>query len=433
MKNENKQERQGGYRIYVLVILTLTYLFSYMDRQILSILIEDIGQDFAAAGYPLTDTHKGLLMGLAFALFYATLGVPVARLADRYSRKVIIGSAITLWSTATALCGAATGFWSLFLARMTVGVGEAGGTAPSHSLISDYFKKSELSRALAVYSMGTVLGLTIALMVGGVVADLTSWRITFVIMGLPGVLLGLLLFFTVHEPERGRFDATYSKSAPIPPFGETLASLLRNRPYVGSVLSHTAAVFMGYVIVSWGVVLFIRNFGISKTEVGLLFGPAIFLGGVPGMFIGGQLADMLGKRDARWMAWVPAVGCILSIPIFLSALFIGVALPMAILFGLGTFLYNVAHAPSLAIVQAVVKPNQRATAASLVFLLSNLVGLGLGPTVAGWLSTTLKPSYGVLSLNYAFAILLVSMLIAGLGFLWTAHTLKGYDIAATDH
>jgi len=423
----------GSYRLYVLFILMLTYLFSFMDRQILSILIEDIGAGFAARGHPLTDTHKGLLMGLAFAMFYTVLGVPIARLADRYSRKNIIAGAITFWSVATALCAAATGFWSLFAARVAVGIGEAGGTAPAHSLITDYFKKSELSRAIAVYSMGAVLGLTVALMAGSYIADLTSWRNTLLIVAAPGVLLGTIMLLTVKEPRRGRFVNNYTEPDSTQPFVFTFRDLVTNKPYVGSVLSHTAAVLMGYVIVTWGFTLFLRNFGMSKTEVGMLFGPAVFLGGVPGMLAGGFLADILAKRDARWMGWIPAIGSFLSIPAFMVALFIGAAVPMAIFFGLGIFCFNVAHAPSLGIIQAVVKPNQRATAASFVLFLSNLIGLGAGPIIVGWISTQLKPNYGALSLNYAFAIMLISMLVASLGFLWTARQLKGYLVEDGGH
>lgn len=421
---------RGAYRYYVLTLLTLTYLFSYMDRQILSILIEDIGTEFAANGRPINDTMKGLLMGPAFGMFYATLGVPIARLADQTSRKNIVASAVTIWSAATAACAAATGFASLFIARMMVGVGEAGGTAPSHALISDYFRKTEISRAIAIFSLGTALGATIALMAGGIIADLTSWRVTFLIAAAPGVLVGILIFFTVKEPVRGRFEESFSEDQARVPFLSTLKELSTNRPYVGTVLAHGMAVFVLYVLMSWGAVLFIRNFGISKTEVGMIFGPAIFIGGVPGMIAGGYLSDVLSKRDARWMGWIPAIGCLLCIPAFIAAVFVGAAVPMAVFFGLGIFLYNIAHAPSLGIIQAVVKPDQRATGAAFAFLMSNVLGLIIGPPLAGWVSQILKPTYGELSLNYSFAIMLIAMLIAGLGFLWTASQLKGFKVEA---
>jgi MFS family permease len=423
----NTRPERGIYRYYVLALLTLSYLLSYMDRQILSILIEDIGLEFSANGRPMSDMGKGLLMGPAFGMFYATLGVPVAMIADNSSRKNIVAGAITLWSAATAACAAATGFSSLFVARMMVGVGEAGGTAPAHSLLSDYFRKTEISRAIAVFSLGTVLGATIALMAGGLIADLTSWRLTFVIAAIPGVICGALIFFTVREPERGRFETQAIKKQRIS-FTRALPELFSNKAYVGTILSHAFAVFMGYVITSWGAALFIRNFEISKTEVGLILGPAIFLGGLPGMMAGGYLSDMLSRRDARWMGWIPSIGCFLCIPVFLAALFIGGAVPMAILFGFGIFVFNIAHAPSLGIIQTVVRPNLRATGAAFAFLLSNVFGLIIGPPLAGWISQQLKPAYGTMSLNYAFALLLTAMLIAGLGFFWTALQLKDFEI-----
>ncbi len=423
----------GAYRYYVLTLLTLTYLFSYMDRQVLSILIEDIGAEFAANGKPMSDFSKGLLMGPAFGIFYATLGIPVARLADTTSRKNIVAAAITIWSAATAACALAGGFLSLFIARMMVGVGEAGGTAPSHALISDYFRKTEISRAIAIFSLGTALGATIALMAGGIIADLTSWRMTFIIAAAPGLVIGALIYFTVREPKRGRFEESYSEDGPRVPFMQTLSELFKNRPYVGTVLAHGLAVFFLYIVVSWAAALFIRNFGISKTEVGLILGPAMFLGGVPGMIAGGYLSDILSKRDARWMGWIPAIGCLLCIPAFLAAVFVGAAIPMSFFFGLGIFLYNIAHAPSLGIIQAVVKPDQRAVGAAFAFLASNFLGLIIGPPLAGWLSGVLEPSYGTLSLNYAFAIMLIAMFIAGLGFIWTAAQLKGFKVEAGSH
>lgn len=432
--NENNPPSESNrYRYYVLTLLTLTYLFSYMDRQILSILIEDIGAEFAANGKPMSDFAKGLLMGPAFGLFYATLGIPVARMADRTSRKNIVAAAITIWSAATAACAAAGGFLSLFLARMMVGVGEAGGTAPSHALISDYFRKTEISRAIAVFSLGTALGATIALMAGGIIADLTSWRVTFLIAAAPGLLIGALIFFTVREPQRGRFEENYSDDAPRVPFSQTLGELAKNRPYVGTVLAHGLAVFFLYIVVSWAAALFIRNFNISKTEVGLILGPAMFIGGVPGMIAGGYLSDILSKRDAQWMGWIPAIGCLLSVPAFLAAVFTEAAVLMSVFFGLGIFLYNIAHAPSLGIIQAVVKPDQRAVGAAFAFLTSNFLGLIIGPPLAGWLSGVLEPRYGALSLNYAFAIMLIAMVIAGLGFLWTARQLKGFKVEGGAH
>ena len=407
------------YRFYVLTILTITYVFSYMDRQILSILIEDIGAEFT-----LTDTHKGLLMGLAFALFYAGLGIPVARLADRLSRRNIIAASITVWSLATAACALATGFWGLFAARVGVGIGEAGGGPPSHSMISDYFRKTELTRALSVYSLGTLFGAVIGLSLGGLLADLYGWRMAFVIVGLPGVLIGLLMMLTIKEPPRGRYAENYDPNAPKANFKGAIASLAGNRPYIGALVAHTLAVLVGYVAISWAAAIFVRTFGLSKTEVGVLLAGAILLGGLPGMLAGGWLADKLGVRDVRWMAWVPAIASLIATPFYVSSMMAPSATVMAALFGLGTFCFNIAFAPGVGIIQRVAKPDERALASAVMFFFSNLFGLGLGPTMAGAISDMLKPEYGALSLNYAVAIIALLMIPSALVFFWTAGALK---------
>ena len=417
------QQTDGKYRIYVLCVLTFTYLFSYMDRQILSILIEDIGREFS-----LDDAQRGMLMGLAFALFYAGLGIPVARLADRMNRKRIIAGAITFWSAATILCGAATGFWSLFVARVAVGVGEAGASPPAHSMIGDYFGKHELTRALSVYSLGTIFGGVIGLIAGGILSEMFNWRVAFVVVGLPGILLGLIVLFTLKEPTRGRLDEDYEESAPAETISQTLVSLFSNMPYVGALISHTLAVLMGYVIVSWSAAIFGRSFEIPTSQIGLYLGLAILFGGLPGMLIGGDLTDRLGRQDARWMGWVPAIANAIAMPAFIATMLVPSALWMSVGLAVGVFFYNVGFAPALGIVQSVVKPGQRALASAFVFFFANLFGLGAGPTVAGWLSDRLRPTYGNLSLNYAVMIMSCFLLLAAIGFVWTAHTLKGVSL-----
>ena len=413
----------GSYRLYVLGVLTFTYLFSYMDRQILSILIEDIGQEFS-----LDDTQRGLLMGLAFALFYAGLGIPVARLADRMNRKRIIAGAITIWSAATALCGAASGFWTLFLARVAVGVGEAGATPPAHSIIGDYFRKHELTRALSVYSLGTTFGAVIGLIAGGMLAEMFSWRVAFVVVGLPGIVLGMIVLFTIREPERGRLDENFDADAPKENARQTVVSLFSNMPYVGSLIAHTLAVVMGYVVVSWSAAIFGRSFGIPTGQIGLYLGIAILIGGLPGMLIGGVLTDRLGKQDARWMGWVPAIANAIAMPVFIVTMLMPSAFLMAVALGAGIFFYNVGFAPALGIVQSVVKPTERALASAFVFFFANLFGLGFGPTFAGWISDQLKPSVGMLSLNYSVMIMSVCLFLAAVCFVWTAQTLKGVKL-----
>ena len=413
----------GTYRIYVLILLMVTYVFSYMDRQILSILIEDIGAEFA-----LNDTQRGLLMGLAFALFYAGLGVPVAWLADRTNRKNVVAAAVTIWSIATALCATVTGFWTLFAARIGVGIGEAGGTPPAHSILGDYFKKSELTRALSVYSLGPALGAVFGLMGGGILADQFGWRATFVIVGLPGVLLGLLVYFTVREPERGRFADPNEKRTKGPSIPQAIGSLIRNAPYMGALVAHTIQVIKGYVLMSWSAVIMIRSFEATKTEVGVLLGLGILLSSPPGMLIGGYLADKLGHRDARWMAWVPAIALLFAVPFYVWAMFASSAISMAVLIAIGGFFYAISFAPGIGIVQTVVKPDERALASAFVFLFANIFGLGLGPMIAGWISDALQPSYGARSINLSVAAVQLVLIPASIGFFWTATKLKSHSI-----
>ena len=420
-----QSESTGAYRYYVLFILMLTYLFSYMDRQIMSILIEDIGAEFS-----LSDTQRGLLMGLAFALFYAGLGVPVAWLADRYSRRNIIAAAVTIWSAATALCAAAGGFASLFLARVGVGVGEAGGAPPAQSMIGDYFKRSELMRALSVHSLGLTFGAFFGLALGGAIADAIGWRMTFVAVGLPGVALGAVVYLTVREPQRGQFDDSFDAKAPSPAIKDTLRSLRSNKPYLGALIGATFQVFLGYVVTSWGAAIMIRNFGMTKSEVGLLFGLAILIGGSSGMLISGVLCDKLGQKDARWRAWIPGVAVILSIPAYLLAMFAPNPIAMTFSLGCASFFNTMGLVAAFGIIQTSVRSDERALGSAIQFFFGNLFGLGFGPTIAGWLSELLKPQFGALSLNYSVAILSVVLLFSAAAFFWAAEQLQEHSYPA---
>lgn len=411
------------YRIYVLILLMLTYLLSFMDRQILSILIEDIGKDFT-----LNDTQRGVLMGLAFSLFYAGLGVPVAWLADRANRKNIIAASVTIWSVATALCGMASGFWSLFAARVGVGIGEAGGTPPAHSILGDYFKKSELTRALSIYSIGPALGAALGLFAGGWLAESYGWRAAFVIVGMPGVILGIVVYFTVREPERGKFATDQAASAKPMGLLESLSSLSKQPAYVGALLGHTFQYLGGFIIMSWAAVIMIRSFDASLTEVGLLLGLGILLGSPPGMIVGGFLSDKLSIHDARWMGWIGAAAHLLAMPFYFGSMFATDIVTMAVLIGLGAFFVAVSYPPNLGIIQTIVKPAERAMASAVLLLTANIIGMGFGPLLSGWLSDILKPIYGNASINMAVAFCQVAFIPSTLFLLWTSFKLKNHSI-----
>lgn len=286
------------YRWYVLGLLALTYAFSYMDRQILSILFEDIKSEFL-----LSDMQLGLLSGLAFAVFYSTLAIPVARFADRANRISILSTALAIWSAMTVLCGTVTNFAQLVLCRIGVGVGEAGATAPAHSVISDYFQPAQRSTVLAVYSLGTAVGALMGLALGGKIAEQFGWRTAFFVAGVPGLALAVLVKISVHEPVRGRLDdpatlvarsAAGSAEIARAPIRSTIAVLWKNAVYRSVTIAHVLAVFVSYAISSWLPALYLRQFDLGQNEVGVTVGLINFLGGVPGLLLGGILANLLG-------------------------------------------------------------------------------------------------------------------------------------------
>ena len=413
-------DSKGAYRWYVLGLLALTYAFSFMDRQILSILLEDIRGEF-----DLSDVQLGLLSGIAFALFYATLGIPIARLADRYNRVTIISASVAVWSAMTALCGAAGNFWQLFLARVGVGVGEAGGSPPSHSVISDYFGAQERSFALSVYSLGTSLGTLFGLVMGGFVAEYYGWRWAFVCAGVPGLLLAILLKTTVREPIRGATEVqARTPTRSDESFVETFRVLWANVAYRRVNIAHTLGVFVGYGYAVWKPPLYLRQFDLSQSEVGLAVGLVSAGFGVPGILLGGYMADRLSQRDSRWPAWLCAVAVLIATPAYLISLWSDDWILTTVFIAIGLFMYSVSHAPGLAVVQTVVEPQRRAQAAAYVFFLSNLLGLGLGPLLVGWLSDSASEAYGARSLNVALAFVTLVLLGAAVMYWRTANALR---------
>ncbi len=412
------------YRYYVLAILALTYAFSFMDRQIVAILMGDLKAEF-----DLNDTQLGLLSGLAFALFYSVLAIPIARLADRSHRINIISIAVGVWSLVTAACAYVTNFTQLLLCRIGVGVGEAGGLSPAHSVISDYFNAEERSLAISLFSLGSAMGAFLGLAMGGYVAENYGWRMAFLVAGLPGLLLALAVKLTISEPVRGAMEIQSEQglaSADIdkPSFKETIASLLKNKIYLGTVSGHVLAVFKGYAITIWLPQMMLRNFDVSQTAVGTTVGLVFALGVTTGMIFGGYLATRLTRsKSPRWQLLVPVIGISCSIPFYFIALNADSFYLCAVLFGIGSFLFNWQHGPGLAVVQNYVRPDQRATAASFNFFFSNLLGLGLGPLVVGGISDAAS-SLGDQSLNLALGIVILAALPAAYIFYRTSKLLK---------
>ena len=406
------------YRGYVLFILWMTYILNFVDRQLITILLEPIKLEFEVS-----DTAMGFLSGFAFALFYASLGVPVARLADRWSRRNVIAISVSLWSAMTAFCGLAGNFWQLALARVGVGIGEAGGTPPSHSLIADYFPLEQRATALSIHATATQFGILIGMLGGAVVAAEYGWRMAFIFFGIPGLFVGLLVALTVKEPRR---DSPLSSTSMLADIKHIWA--LPGFALIASAGATTA--LAAYGLGTWSPSFLLRSHGLSLVETGLLLGGAGAISGIIGAVTGGMLCDRLSKRDKRWQLWLPALGAFATAPLMLGFLLwpeshqfaVGAStIPVAIIF---TFLGGIVAAfwlgPTYAAIQTLSPGGMRAQAAAIFLFMFNLVGMGLGPLVIGVLSDLLEPALGVDSLRYAMAIGLSLVVVGGVLFLRAA-------------
>lgn len=374
----------------VLSILLLTYIFNYIDRQIVGVLAVPIKADLH-----LTDTQLGLVGGLAFGLLYTTLGIPIAWLADRWNRTNIIAGAVGVWSLFTAACGLANGFIHLFLARMGVGFGEAGGVAPAYSLISDYFPPERRAGAYAVFSLGIPIGSALGIFAGGWLAANVDWRYAFISIGLAGLPVALLVKLLIKEPERGRLD--YQTSARKEETPSLLATLghLRKNPTFWLISFSSAAIGMGkYGIMFWLPSYLTRNVGMTLSEVGQYYGAAMLVGGMAGIMAGGKLGDWLGGKTSVAFPLIAAVGYALAIPAYLIAFntqnMAIVLIAFSVALGLG--LFNAG--PNVTIIQHITPPSIRATTSAAYIFITNLFGVAFGAPVIGAISDYLKPSLG---------------------------------------
>ena len=384
-----------------LTLLTTGYFFSYMDRQILAILQELIRKDLM-----LSDTQLGLLAGFAFAIFYATLGIPVARLADRGNRVTIIAVALALWSVMTAVCGLAQNFVQLLAARIGVGVGEAGSSPPSHSIIADLYPPEKRAGAMGIYSLGVVLGTAFGTMIGGFVAHLYGWRVAMFTVGLPGIMLAILVKLFVVEPPRGLSDAQIvaegQDEGVIPPLGEGFRTMFASGPAFNLVMGVTITSLIGYGQAAFGPSFLQRSVGLSMIDVARYVAPVGAVCGTISAVCGGWLANKAAARyGLHAQAWlVLALKCV-GLP--LSFLFYfstdpDVAVP---LYWLSVLFVSSYLGPSFALIQGLAPLRMRALWAAVTLLVINLVGLGLGPTAIGLISDLLRPRFGEDSLRYA--------------------------------
>lgn len=367
---------------YGLWLLLAIYTLNFVDRQIVAVLGEDIKRDLG-----LDDTQLGLLGGLAFALFYTVLGIPIARFAERGNRVGIISAALAVWSGFTALCGTATSFAQILLYRFGVGVGEAGCTPPAHSLISDYVKPEKRASALALYSMGVPIGTFAGFALGAVIAANYGWRAAFFVVGIPGVLLALLAYFTLKEPRKMGLAPPSTEKAS---FAEALRELSAKPSYWFAVFGATTVSFLGYGHSYFLPAYLARTHGMGLQERGVAFAVMVLIAGVLGTWAGGKIADTYAKRDARAYVTLPAFAFAAGAPFFVAALFFPVGegsgyMTLALL-AIPTAMNSVWYGPVYAAIQGLVKPHTRATAVAVMFFILNLIALGLGPTAVGFFS-----------------------------------------------
>ncbi len=402
-----------GYRAYVLAMLVLVYTFNFIDRQIVAILAVPIKAELR-----LSDSQLGLMGGLAFALLYTTLGIPIARLADRASRTWIMTGALALWSAMSAACGLAHSFVQLFLARLGVGIGEAGGVAPAYSLICDFFPQHQRARALGVYSFGIPIGGAAGVVIGGVIASQVSWRVAFFAVGLAGLFIAPLFRLTVREPPRGAFDGS---SAPPPQssFVSVVRVLRRKRSFWALALGGAASSMMGYGMFFWAPSFLVRSFGLGVLQASLGFGAIVLIGGVTGIWLGGAAADRFGGHRKAAYALVPAIAFVATTPFYVAGV-LSTTLWMAVALLLVPTALGLAWlGPVLSALQHIVPHNMRVTASAIFLFINNLIGIGLGLPLIGALSDAMHVRFGSESLRYAIVAGSGFYLIAA-GFLWLA-------------
>jgi MFS family permease len=408
-----------NYRWYALAVLTSVYVFNFIDRQILVILQESIKVDL-----DLSDKQLGLLSGISFAIFYVTLGIPIARYADKANRRNVVALSLATWSFMTALSGAAQNFTQLLLARIGVAVGEAGGSPPAHSMISDTFPPEKRATALSIYSMGINFGVLIGFVIGGWVNDWFGWRWVFVVIGIPGILWALVVRFTLKEPERGASENVKVVSE-RPPLLVVLGLLWSRRSFRHLSVAAGLHAFVGYGVGQWIASFFIRTYDLTSTgEIATWLGLVSGTAGAAGTFFGGYICDKLGLADRRWYMWIPAIATVAAIPFSLAVYMLNAYYTALIIYMVPVFLGAMYLGPTIAMTHGVVSLRMRALASSILFFVLNLIGLGLGPFFTGMISDALVPRYGAESLRYALIIVVLVYVWSTFHYMMAARTIR---------
>jgi predicted MFS family arabinose efflux permease len=417
-----------GARRYAMVILAVVYMFNFIDRQILAILLPAIRDEFQVG-----DAVLGFLTGTAFALFYVALGIPIARYADRANRRNLLAAALAVWSGMTAISGLAMNIWHLTLARIGVGIGEAGCSPPAHSMIADYYPPEQRNTAMGFYTLGISTGIMFAYLAGGWVAEYYGWRQALFIVGIPGLVLALVVRFTVIEPVRGESEQRKDSGAQ-PSLLDVVHFLGSRQSFIHMGVAAGLSAFVGYSVVNFLPSFIVRSFDMGLANLGVWLGLIMGIAGGVGYFGGGFLADKLGAagrhRSLNFLALVTLPAVIGYAVVFLAP---SASLALSVLF-LPTLIANFYLPTVLGLSQSLVSLRMRAVTSALVLLIINIIGLACGPLLTGMLSDALEPSFGGDSMRYSLLIVCVLLLPWSGWHFWRAGQTIDADLArATEH
>lgn len=412
------------YLRYVMLMAFLIVTVSLMDRYVVSILMEQIKADLS-----LTDTQLGWLVGPAFVTVHILCQLPLARIADRSSRTTMIALAMVLWSFFTIAAGFTKTFVQLFITRMGVGITEAASGPPLAALLSDYFGPKNRGLAMAMLPIGGTAGIGAGMLVGGIVGQEYGWRTALIVAGIPGVILALIMWLTIKEPRRGSYDSE-SGTSQQPPFFETFRILAANRSYCWLIVGASLAMLNGLGRGSWEPVFLMRVYELSQAKAGMIFFIITPLPAIVGGICGGLLLDRLCRRDARWYMWLPAAAILISLPLLVAFLLwpedhkVG-GIPIGLILSFVGSVIGGAAAPAfIATGQSLVNSSMRATSHAVWSMVANLIGMGIGPLLAGWLSTQFAPAYGHESIRYALVLVTLVGLFAGIALLIGARHIR---------
>lgn len=411
-----------GYARYVLGVLFVVFVFNFVDRQILSILLEPIKAELGVS-----DTAMGFLTGIAFALFYTVAGIPIARFADTGNRRNVIVLGLVVWSAMTAVSGLVRTFGQLALARIGVGVGEAACSPPAHSLLADYFPPHRRATALAIYSMGIHVGILLGFVLGGWANQLFGWRYAFMIVGVPGLVLALVVRLTVREPARGTWEAS-TAGIPTESVRQVLRFVWSLRAFRHMALGAALHSFAGYAAATWGPAFLMRVHHMETGAIGTWLGLITGVGGAIGAVGGGMLADRMSVRDPRWSLWIPAIASVVEVPFWLAFLLVPDVGPALAWFVPAVVTGAMWLGPVFATNQGLVRPHMRALASALLLFVINLIGLGMGPQAVGILNDLLAGTFGAEAVRWSLLLVAIVNVWAALHFALGARTLR-HDLA----